>query len=82
VNRSNLTYSALTTRVAWGGSGGPRAEIYYALLILKNPNEIRNWSKLHLNFESDVEPMQTSLVHKDISKLCTPVVDFAKSIRY
>jgi hypothetical protein len=82
VNRSSLSFSALTTRLDWEGSGGPFAENYYALLILKNPNEIRNWSKLRLNFESDVEPTQWSVFRKDMSKLCTPVVDFAKTIRY
>ena len=82
VRRSDLTFSALTTQLLWGGSGGPFAETYYSLLILKNPDEIRNWSKLYLNFESDVEPAQSSLAHKDISKFCTPVVDFAKSISY
>ena len=81
VNRSDLTHSALTARVDWGGSGGPKVENYYALLILKNPNEIRNWSKLHLNFENDVVPTQSSLFREDINRLCTPIVDFAKSIR-
>jgi hypothetical protein len=82
VRRGDLTFSALTTHLDWGGSGGPFADTYYSLLILENPHEVRNWSKFYLNFESDVEPMQSSLVHTDIGKLCTPVVNFAKSIRY
>jgi hypothetical protein len=81
-NRSDLTYSALITHVDYSGSGAPKASGYYALLILKNPDEMRNWSKLHLNFESDVNPLEGSIFRRDISKLCTPVVDFAKSIRY
>jgi hypothetical protein len=81
VNRSDLTYSALTTRLDWGGSAGSLAETYYSLLILKNPDEIRNWSKLYLNFESDAVPTQTSLVRNDLRKLCTPVADFGRYIR-
>jgi ABC-type glycerol-3-phosphate transport system permease component len=82
VSRSDLTFSALTARFSRFGGAGDRAENYYSLLILRNSNEIRNWSKLYLNFESDVVPLQMSLVGKDINKLCTPIVDFAKSIRY
>jgi hypothetical protein len=82
VKRSDLTFSALTARFFRLGGAGGRAENYYALLILRNPNEIRNWSKLYLNFENDVAPLQMSLVGKDIEKLCTPIVDFSKSIRY
>jgi hypothetical protein len=81
-NRNDLTYSALAVSFFRLGGAGDRAFTYYALLILKNPSEIRNWSKLRLNFENDVEPLQGSLVGKDINKLCAPVVDFAKSIRY
>jgi hypothetical protein len=80
-SRSDLTYSALTARFFRLGGAGDRAETYFALLILADPNEMRNWSKLYLNFESDVEPTQMSLFRRDISKLCTPVVHFAKSIR-
>jgi hypothetical protein len=82
VNRSDLTFIALTARFFRLGGAGDRAWNYYALLILRNPDEVRNWSKLYLNFENDVRPMQVSLVGKDINKLCTPIVGFAKSIRY
>jgi hypothetical protein len=56
--RSDLTYSGLVTHLSWGGSGASNgmADNYYAILILKNPDEMRNWSKLYLNFENDVVP--------------------------
>jgi hypothetical protein len=79
-NRNDLTYSALAVHMDWGGSSGPFAETYYSLLILKDPNEVRNWSKRYLNFESDVIPTQTSLYRMDLGKLCTPAVNFAKLV--
>jgi hypothetical protein len=79
-NRGDLTFSALTARFFRLGGAGDRAETYYSLLILRNPNEVRNWSKLRLNFENDVVPIQMSLIGKDINKLCIPIVDFAKFI--
>jgi ABC-type glycerol-3-phosphate transport system permease component len=82
MKRSDLTFGALTAHVYWGGSYGPFADTYYSLLILKNPDEIRNWSKLYLNFRSDVVPTQTSLFRKDPRSLCTPVIDFSKSVPY
>jgi hypothetical protein len=81
LNSSDLTFTALTTSVDWGGSGGPKDETYYSLLILKNPDEIKNWSKSYLNWESDVNPMQMSLFRKDLKRLCTPVVNFAGTVR-
>jgi hypothetical protein len=83
VNRGDLEYSALTTHLLWGGSGASdgMAENYYSLLILQNPDEIRNWSKFYLNFERDVNPLQMSLVHVDFRRLCTPIVGFAKAVR-
>jgi hypothetical protein len=81
-SRNDLTYSALAVSYLRLGGAGDRAETYYALLILQNPSEITNWSKLRLSFENDVEPLQMSLVGKDINKLCMPIVDFAGSIRY
>jgi hypothetical protein len=80
-NRAELTYNALTTRLDRGGSDGPFAETYYSLLVLKNPDEIRNWSKRLLNFKNDVDPIQESLFRKDLRKLCTPVVNFAGTVR-
>lgn len=79
-NRSDLTYSALTVRVDTGGSIGPIAETYYALLIMGNPVEVRNWSKRYLNFERDVEPMQSSLADRNPYDLCKPAADFAKAV--
>ena len=79
-SRSDLTYSAFAVRMSWGGSSGPFAGTYYSLLILKNPNEVRNWSKLYLNFKSDVKPLQTSLYRRDPETFCTPVVGFAKLV--
>jgi hypothetical protein len=82
VNRSELTFSALVAHVYWlGGSGAGRPDTYYALLILKNPDEMRNWSKLYLNFENDVEPTQSSVYRRDFNKICTPVGDYASSIQ-
>ena len=79
--RSDLTFGALAVRTDWGGSSGPYQETYYSLLILRDPDEIRNWSKLYLNFESDANPTQSSLFHVDFRRLCTPVIDFAKSFQ-
>jgi hypothetical protein len=80
--RSDLTFGALTVHLFRGGSSGPFADTYYSLLILGNPDELRNWSKLYLNFQSDVVPTQTSLVRKEPRSLCTPVIDFSKSVPY
>lgn len=86
-NRSELTFHALKVRLQSGGSGyySLFADTYYALLILKNPDdrfEIKNWSKLYLNFQSDVGPTQSSIYHKDPARFCKPVVDFSNSIPY
>jgi hypothetical protein len=80
-NRAELTYNALTTRLDWGGSVGPFAETYYSLLVLKNPDEIRDWSKRFLKFKNDVDPNQESLFRKNTRKLCTPVVNFTGTVR-
>lgn len=80
-NRSDLTYGALVVHGYWGGSGpGPKIDAYYSLLILRNPHEVRNWSKRYLTFESDVIPTQSSIYGVDLGKLCVPVVNFAKRV--
>jgi len=81
LNRSELTYTALTTTVDWGGSGGPKDETYFSLLVLGNPPYVMNWSKRYLNWERDVNWMQVSLYHVDPTRLCTPIVDFAGTVR-
>lgn len=80
--KADLSYTELTTHLSWGGSSGPFADTYYALLVLQHPEDIRNWSKRSLNFKDDVNPMQSSLYQRDLSKLCTPVVNFAASIQH
>jgi ABC-type glycerol-3-phosphate transport system permease component len=76
-----LSYSNMTTRLSWGGSSGPFVESYYALLILQNPEDVRNWSKISLNFKDDVDLMQSSLYRRKIGKLCSPAVNFIDRLR-
>jgi len=77
---SELKYSRLTTRLDWGGSIGPVAETYYALLILQKPDDVWNWSKRYLNFRDDVQLSQFSLYKQDFTKFCIPTTGFAERI--
>ena len=81
-SRNDLTYNHLLVRSMWGGSGRANgsSENYYALLLLKDPDTTLNWSKTYLNFESDVNPLQMSVLHTDFNKVCPPVVDFNHTI--
>jgi ABC-type glycerol-3-phosphate transport system permease component len=67
-NRKELTWHSLTTRVDFWGSGAPMSEFYYAILVLNDPNETRNWSKFQLNFESDIDPHQSGVMHENFDK--------------
>ena len=43
-SQSELSYFNLTTYLDQGGTSGPFAETYYALLILQKPDDVWNWS--------------------------------------
>ena len=76
--RTDLSYTGLTTHLIYGGSGGPYADTFYALLVLQKPDEIRNWSKLLLDFEDDAQ--QVGFDRRKSSKLCDPAAKFVEHI--
>ena len=80
--RGQLSYSRLVATVFYGGSGRYTvyAGTYYALLVLGEPNELKNWSKYSLDFD-DADPMAGGLYRQDPWKFCPPVAGFSDRLR-
>ena len=81
-SKSELTFNNLTTTLNWGGSGDPMGKVYYALLIMRNPDDVWNWSKTVMDFKDDVQLHQWSLYKRDYTSFCNARSDFAKMIPF
>ena len=75
-----LSYSNLTTHLWWGGSSGPFAQSYYAILVLRQPDDVWNWSKRFLDFRDDVNLLQFSMYKRNFTTFCHAVVGFGSRV--
>ena len=57
-------------------------KVYYALLIMRNPDDVWNWSKTVMDFKDDVQLNQWSLYKRDYTSFCNERPDFAKMIPF